>query len=210
MIIKTTKGAVFIMKKRFIALFFTFIFLIGLLTVLPVHGESGIYENVLRLHVLANSDSNEDQALKLKVRDSILKETELLLREASSRSEAEKIIMQNISLLEQVALETIKAEGYDYAVTVEISEEEYPTKNYESASFPAGEYLSLKIKIGAAEGQNWWCVLFPPLCLSAATDKEAFTSVGITDDQYQIITETNKPKYKIKFKILESFNELIN
>lgn len=198
------------MKKRFIALFFTFIFLIGLLTVLPVHGESGIYENVLRLHVLANSDSNEDQALKLKVRDSILKETELLLNGASSRSEAEKIIMQNISLLEQVALETIKAEGYDYAVTVEISEEEYPTKNYESASFPAGEYLSLKIKIGAAEGQNWWCVLFPPLCLSAATDKEAFTSVGITDDQYQIITETNKPKYKIKFKILESFNELIN
>ena len=210
MIIKTTKGAVFIMKKRFISLFFAFIFLIGLLTVLPVHGESGIYENVLRLHVLANSDSNEDQALKLKVRDSILKETELLLNGASSRSEAEKIIMQNISLLEQVALETIKTEGYDYAVTVEISEEEYPTKNYESVSFPAGEYLSLKIKIGAAEGQNWWCVLFPPLCLSAATDKESFTSVGITDDQYQIITETNKPKYKIKFKILESFNELIN
>ena len=112
--------------------------------------------------------------------------------------------------LQKVARSTVKEKGYSYPVSVELGEEEYPTKTYESCAFPAGEYLSLRIKIGAAEGKNWWCVLFPPMCLSAATDKETFTSVGITDSQYQIITETDKPKYKIRFKILESFSEIIN
>ena len=210
MIITTTKGAVFIMKKRFIGLFLTLIFLIGILTVLPIHGESEIYTNVLRLHVLANSDSEEDQALKLKVRDAVLEKSSALLKNITTREAAEKIISQNLYILEKAALDTIISEGYDYPVSIELSEEEYPTKNYESCSFPAGRYLSLRIKIGEAKGQNWWCVLFPPLCLSAATDKDAFTSVGITDSQYQIITESNKPKYKIKFKILESFSEVVN
>ena len=198
------------MKKRIFILFLTLTLLIGILTVLPVHSEAQIYDRVLRLHVIANSDSEEDQALKLSVRDAILEKTQALLATATSREEAKLIIEANMSELQKTAKAVIKENGYSYPVSVEFGEEDYPTKSYESCAFPAGEYLSLRIKIGSAEGKNWWCVLFPPMCLSAATDKEAFTSVGITDSQYQIITETNKPKYKIRFKILESFSEIIN
>ena len=198
------------MKKRIFILFLTLTLLIGILTVLPVHSEAQIYDQVLRLHVIANSDSTEDQALKLSVRDAILEKTSLLLENTSSREDAKLIIENNMIQLQKVARSTVKEKGYSYPVSVELGEEEYPTKTYESCAFPAGEYLSLRIKIGAAEGKNWWCVLFPPMCLSAATDKETFTSVGITDSQYQIITETDKPKYKIRFKILESFSEIIN
>ena len=198
------------MKKRIFILFLTLTLLIGILTVLPVHSEAQIYDQVLRLHVIANSDSTEDQALKLSVRDAILEKTSLLLENTSSREDAKLIIENNMIQLQKVARSTVKEKGYSYPVSVELGEEEYPTKTYESCAFPAGEYLSLRIKIGAAEGKNWWCVLFPPMCLYAATDKETFTSVGITDSQYQIITETDKPKYKIRFKILESFSEIIN
>ena len=136
--------------------------------------------------------------------------TQKILKNVKSREEAEKIISEHSALLENIALETVRKNRFDYSVALELGKEKYPTKNYESCAFPSGEYLSLRIKIGEASGENWWCVLFPPLCLSAATDKDAFTSVGITDSQYQIITETDNPKYKIRFKLLESFEQLIN
>lgn len=198
------------MKKSVLILLSTLLLLIALLSILPVHSESLIYDEVLRLHVIANSDSDADQELKLLVRDAILEETQKILKNVKSREEAEKIISENSALLESIALETVRKNQFDYPVTLELGREKYPTKNYESCAFPSGEYLSLRIKIGEASGQNWWCVLFPPLCLSAATDKDAFTSVGITDSQYQIITETDNPKYKIRFKLLESFEQLIN
>lgn len=198
------------MKKRIFILLLTTTFLIGILTVLPVHSESLIYDKVLRLHVIANSDSEEDQMLKLFVRDAILEKTNVLLSQTTSREDARLIIEENLTELQKIAKLTVKENGYSYPVSIEFGEEEYPTRTYESCAFPAGEYLSLKIKIGSAQGKNWWCVLFPPLCLSAASDKDAYTSVGLTDSQYQIITDTNKPKYKLRFKILESFSELIN
>lgn len=198
------------MKKSVLILLSALLLLIALLNILPIHSESLIYDEVLRLHVIANSDSDADQELKLLVRDAILEETRKILKNVKSREEAEKIISENSALLENIALETVRKNQFDYPVTLELGREKYPTKNYESCAFPSGEYLSLRIKIGEASGQNWWCVLFPPLCLSAATDKDAFTSVGITDSQYQIITETDNPKYKIRFKLLESFEELIN
>ena len=198
------------MKKRIFILFLILTLLIGMLTVLPVHSEALIYDKVLRLHVIANSNLETDQELKLLVRDAILEETRVLLADTTSREEAKSIIQANMTNLQKIAKSVIKSNGYSYPVSVEFGEEEYPTKSYESCAFPAGEYLSLRIKIGSAEGENWWCVLFPPMCLSAATDKDAFTSVGITDSQYQIITETNKPKYKVRFKILESFSEIVN
>lgn len=200
----------FIIKKKILTLLCALLLLIGVLAILPVHSESLIYDEVLRLHVIASSDSDADQALKLLVRDAILEKTQLLLADAKSRSEAEKIILDNSQELQSVALNTVRENGFDYDVSLELGEESYPTKNYESCAFPAGKYLSLKIKLGESQGQNWWCVLFPPLCLSAATDKNAFTSVGITDNQYQIITESDNPKYKIRFKFLESFSEALN
>lgn len=198
------------MKNKILISIITLILLFGILTVLPIHGESEIYSDVLRLHVIASSDSEADQALKLLVRDAVLLEAQTLLDGVYDRKKAESIISENLELFKATAEKAIRENGYDYPVSVELGKEEYPTKSYESCCFPAGEYTSLRILIGEAAGQNWWCVLFPPLCLSAATDADAFASVGITDGQYQIITENENPKYKIRFKILESFSEAIN
>lgn len=197
------------MRKRILILILTVTVLIGLLAILPVHNESNIYDNVLRLHVIANSDSEEDQSLKLLVRDSILLDAQELLRGVSTRENAEAIIAQSSDRLRSTAERTVRENGYDYSVEVKLSKEEYPTKNYESCAFPSGEYVSLQIKIGEAEGENWWCVLYPPLCLSAATDQNAFAEVGITDGQYQIITDRKSTKYKLRFKILETFSEIV-
>lgn len=198
------------MKKKILTVLITLTLLITTLAVLPVHGESEIYSNVLRLHVIANSDSEDDQNLKLLVRDAVLAEAQILLCNVYDRAKAEETVMQNIEILRSVAERTVLDNGYDYPVAIELGKEEYPTKNYESCSFPAGEYTSLRILIGEAAGQNWWCVLFPPLCLSAATDTDAFASVGITDNQYQIITDSESTKYKIRFKILESFSNAVS
>ena len=198
------------MTKKILTVLITLTLLITTLAVLPVHGESEIYSNVLRLHVIANSDSEDDQNLKLLVRDAVLAEAQILLCNVYDRAKAEETVMQNIEILRSVAERTVLDNGYDYPVAIELGEEEYPTKNYESCSFPAGEYTSLRILIGEAAGQNWWCVLFPPLCLSAATDADAFASVGITDNQYQIITDSESTKYKIRFKILESFSNAVS
>ena len=182
---------------------------------LPVHGESEIYENVLRLHVLANSDSEEDQALKLKVRDGVLAAAEPLLADCTSREEALNVVRANLDHLEEAARTVIAAEGRQDPVRVELGEEVYPTRTYESCSFPAGAYVSLRVLIGEGEGQNWWCVLFPPMCLSAASANEksapedAFISVGLSGDQYRIITETEDPTYTVRFKLLEVLEEAL-
>ncbi|MBQ2999115.1 MAG: stage II sporulation protein R [Clostridia bacterium] len=197
--------------QKAMALILTLCSLILLLGILPVHGESEIYENVLRLHVLANSDSEEDQALKLKVRDAVLLKSEELFADCETREDAIEVTKQNLSVLEATARETLRAEGSDHSVRVELGEEVYPTRNYESFCFPAGNYLSLRIILGEGEGQNWWCVLYPPMCLSAASAKssqsdEAIT-VGFTGEQYRVITETDAPRYRVRFRLLEVFEE---
>ncbi len=193
------------MYKKLLILLSVVAVLTVVLSALPVHGESEIYENVLRLHVIANSDSDEDQALKLQVRDKILEETEKLFENCNDRQEAQALLENNLEYLRTTAQEYVSNVGYSYAVSATLGKEEYPTKNYESCCFPSGKYMSLQIKIGEAEGQNWWCVLYPPLCLSAATDtSDAFVQAGLNSEQYNIITQTEKPKYKVRFKILEA------
>lgn len=175
---------------------------------LPIHGESEIYDSVLRLHVIANSDSEEDQALKLAVRDEVLEVAAEITEGCDSRDEAREALEARLGDIEAAARKRLCEEGYGYDVRVELGEEYYPTKEYESCSFPEGEYLSLRVIIGDGVGQNWWCCLFPPLCLSSAStvkNEDAFVSVGLTSEQYKIITETDKPRYKIRFKILEVF-----
>ena len=192
------------MYKRILIATFTIIGLYVLLGFLPIHSEAAIYDNVLRLHVLANSDSSEDQALKLEVRDRILEETATLFKNCKSKDEAREAVESNLDKIREIAEQTVREAGYDYDVSVSLGEEEYPTKNYEECCFPAGEYLSLRVMIGEAEGENWWCVLFPPLCLDAAGEsREVFAEVGLTDEQYSFITETDNPKYKVRFKLLE-------
>ncbi len=173
--------------------------------VLPIHGEEEIYDSVLRLHVVANSDSDTDQALKLRVRDRVIETVSTTCRDCQSLAEAETAVRESMEKIANEAIEEIKKEGYDYPVEVRLGKEEYPQKSYASLCFPSGEYLSLQVRIGNAAGQNWWCVLFPPLCLDAAssTNEDAFISVGFTPEQYKIITETDNPKYEARFKILE-------
>ncbi len=179
------------------------------LSFLPVHGEEEIYDTVVRLHVLANSDSEEDQALKLRVRDAVLAVTSPLVTDCTSQADAIDILTAHMDELEAAARGVIESEGRQDTISIRLGEEEYPTRTYESCCFPAGTYVSLRVCIGDAAGKNWWCVLFPPLCLSSATaereesNEDAFVQVGLSKDQYGIITETGKPKYKVRFKLLE-------
>ena len=175
---------------------------------LPIHGEEEIYDTVVRLHVIANSDSEEDQSLKMQVRDEILASINPVLENCNSREEAIAEIGRIRNEVIERAQNVILENGYDYSVDIEVCREKYPTRDYGSFIFPSGEYVSVKVKIGKAEGQNFWCVLFPPICMSAATAskeeaEEAFVAVGFTPEQYRIITETDRVNYKIKFKLLE-------
>ena len=179
-----------------------------LFQIFPTEEEFKIYESTVRLHVLANSDSEEDQKLKLQVRDAIL-ET-VIDFESSNKKEAIKNIEENKKRLEEIAKTVIKNNGYDYDVKVEIGEELYPTKYYDDFALPAGEYTSVRVVIGNGDGRNWWCVLYPPLCTSLATDnkEEVCIQAGLTKDQYNLITATNSGKYKIKFRFLELASEV--
>lgn len=195
------------MPKRFYVAIVILLIAMMALSFLPVHGERAVYDTVVRLHVLANSDTEEDQALKLQVRDGVLEAAAPLVEGCTTQAEAVEALTAHLAELEAAALSVVQSEGYDYPVTVLLGEEDYPTRVYESCAFPAGTYVSLRVLIGSGKGQNWWCCLFPPLCLSAATAKsdneDAFIQVGLTKDQYGIITETGKTKYKVRFKILE-------
>ena len=175
---------------------------------LPVYGEEEIYDKVVRLHVLANSDSEEDQTVKLAVRDAILEVTVPLLQNCQTQEEAVQLLEENRTLLTETAQTVLREEGFDDSVTIEMGLEDYPTRTYDGFCFPAGEYISMRVSLGEGEGQNWWCCLFPPLCLDAATvgkevAEDACISVGFTPTQYKIITESDKPVYRARFKILE-------
>ena len=194
--------------KRILTLAIFAAILLLVVGLLPVHGEEEIYDKVVRLHVLANSDSEEDQAVKLKVRDAILAITVPLLQNCETKEEAVALLEENQTLFVEAAQAVLQEEGFDDTVSIEMGLEDYPTRTYDSLCFPAGEYISMRVSLGTGEGQNWWCCLFPPLCLGAATVRDedaedACISVGFTPTQYKIITESDKPVYRARFKILE-------
>ncbi len=200
---------------RILTVIVAFAITILFIGLLPVNGEAEIYDSVIRLHVLANSDNDEDQELKLCVRDSVLEYAAELTGGCRNISAARAILEPRLDDLASVAEKRILEEGYSYPVSVVLSEEIYPTRSYESFCFPSGEYLSLQVKIGAAEGKNWWCVLFPPLCMSAASASEeanseaAFIDLGFTSEQYRIITDSENTTYKVRFKILETVEDML-
>ena len=192
--------------KKAVGLFLAAVLLIAALMILPIHGEAELYDKVIRLHVLANSDSAEDQALKLTVRDAVLARTDALLEGVTDRETAQAVLEAALPELREVASRALIEAGAPREVEVTLGEEAYPTREYEQLAFPAGEYLSLRVMIGDAEGQNWWCVLFPPLCMTAASEKsteEICLSAGITGEQYRMIADTDSTKYRLRFKILE-------
>ena len=199
--------------KKILTVITVFCIVMLLTFLLPTHGEAEIYDNVIRLHVIANSDSESDQLLKLKVRDSVLKAANDISIDFNDISKARAVFEKNLFVLEEAAKKCITEEGDSYDVSVCLTEECYPTKTYENLCFPAGEYLSLQVKIGEAVGENWWCVLFPPLCMSAASEMtaaDALVEIGFTSDQYRIITDTKDVSYNVRFKILESFESILD
>ncbi|MBQ8523634.1 MAG: stage II sporulation protein R [Clostridia bacterium] len=175
-----------------------------LLSFLPVNGEEAIYENTIRLHVLAKSDSEEDQAMKLKVRDSVLSLLEGRLVGVNDTQTASQVIEEMNADIKKCAEEVLNENGCAEKVTVDFGIEKYPIRYYEGFTLPSGTYRSLRIIIGEGEGQNWWCILFPSVCISDAlfAEKE-YTEAGFTPEQYRIIDNGSPKRYKIRFKILE-------
>ena len=167
-----------------------------------------IREKMLRMHVIANSDSEEDQQLKLKVRDAVLSAGKEVFDGSVTAIEAKEKITPYIDYLENIALETIKNEGFDYNVKITVEKEYFSTRTYDnSVTLPAGYYTAVKVIIGEGKGQNWWCVMFPPMCLPTAVAECEISDV-LTDDETEIVTETDK--YKFRFKIVEILEEIFN
>lgn len=178
------------------------------MVVAPNAGDFEIYGKTVRLHVIANSDSDEDQALKLKVRDSVLEYLAPRLEGVTDRENAVKIIDSEREEIAGAANRRLRELGCGCTASVDFCEEKYPRKEYGEITLPAGKYLSLQVKIGKSEGKNWWCVLFPTICTSPAEPEEQMTQAGFTGGQIRLITESEKPKYKLRFKLVELFEEL--
>lgn len=171
---------------------------------------SALAGQVLRLHVVANSDTQEDQVLKLQVRDAVLEQADLLLEDVTDRGEAEAVLSQQLQALAEAGAAVVAGAGYDYPVSASLEECWFPTRVYDTFSLPAGNYRALRVVIGAGEGQNWWCVVFPPLCLGSVTEEVAATAAqaGLSEDQVSLITGRDGG-YVLKFKLIEWWDSLI-
>ncbi|MBR6709021.1 MAG: stage II sporulation protein R [Clostridia bacterium] len=205
-----------------------------LVSALPTRGEEAIYDRVIRLHVLANSDTAADQTLKLQVRDAVLTELSALSAACPDADAAQELYTAYLGQLQKTAEQTVAEAGYDYACRVTLTRECYPVRTYRDAgacyTLPAGPYRSLRVMIGAAEGQNWWCVLFPPLCLSLAAEaktppqdaipvavsdgalpsgEEQLLAAGFTPYEISLISGGGSPKTTVKFRIAELLRSLI-
>lgn len=163
--------------------------------------QSSLSSSLVRLHVIAVSDDEYEQALKLRVRDGVLSYISPKLRDVKSAQQAQEIIKSELDGIKAAAESS--AEGRSVEVT--LSQEYYPTRNYEKFSLPAGKYQSLRVILGEGEGHNWWCVVFPPLCISAAEQEQAVESMS--EDMRGIVTEEDGREYK--FRILELWGELM-
>ena len=175
---------------------------------MALNSQDQLADKVVRLHVLANSDSPEDQALKLQVRDRVLDRATEILETSTDRTQAEARIRGSILELERLAAQEVRAQGYSYPVTAELAEVPFPTRAYEGFTLPAGNYLALRILIGEARGQNWWCVVFPPLCTAAASDvPDTALAAGLSAEQVGLITGEHRG-YVLKFKTVELWEQL--
>lgn len=162
-------------------------------------------EEVLRLHVVANSDSPEDQAVKLKVRDAVLREAAEWCAPADSMEQASAALCVHLESLRKAAEKVLRSEGAEEKVTAQMTDMYFTTRQYEDFALPAGKYRTLRITIGEGRGKNWWCVVFPALCLPAAEPREDVLA-GLPDSQRDIVEQPEK--YKVKFKAVELWEEL--
>jgi stage II sporulation protein R len=171
--------------------------------------SNSLEDNIFRLHVIANSDSEEDQNLKYIVRDNLIEYMNEIAKDAQTKEEAINIAQEHTDDFYNIARQTILDNGYDYDVTVEIGNFSFPTKKYGDISIPAGYYDALRVKIGEAQGQNWWCVMFPPLCFVNISsgivpdESKELLENNLSEEEYSIISDTDSTEIKFKFKIIE-------
>ncbi|NEZ47405.1 stage II sporulation protein R [Clostridium niameyense] len=201
------------MKKIMGIISIIVIFLIGLQFIYINNSTSvgeDISHKIIRFHVIANSDTLEDQSLKLKVKDEVIKYMMPKLKESKNINESRKILRQNDNAIKEIAFNVIKEYGYDYSVNTSLDREKFPIKTYGNITLPQGDYEAYKITIGSGEGQNWWCVMFPPLCFVDVTkgqvsDKKTEEQMKrvLNSNEYKYIDNNNKP-VQVKFKIAES------
>lgn len=176
--------------------------------------STDIANSVFRLHVIANSDSKEDQELKYKVRDNIIEYMNSIAQNCTSKQEVIQLVIEHRQDFQSIAEQVIHDNGYDYNVNIDIGKSDFPTKNYGDISFPAGTYDSLKIKIGESNGQNWWCVMFPPLCFVDVTSgvvpeqSKSMMQDNLTEEEYNIISDHKSPDIKVKFSLIEMFQNM--
>lgn len=195
--------------RKYISLAISILVATVLLSLLPIHGEAEIYDNVIRLHVLAVSDSEEDQAVKLLVRDRVLETVSPLLTDVHDRDTAVSIVAEHLSDIQESAQELLCAMERTESVSVTLTEENYPTRAYEGCTLPAGRYLSLRVIIGEGNGKNWWCVLFPSVCGRFALETEdGYLQAGLTPAEYRLITHTDEMDVQVRFRLLEWIESL--
>lgn len=164
-----------------------------------------IRSDVLRLHVIANSDSSVDQNLKLRLRDYILQEGKDVFDGSVNVNNAVAKLEPRIGELEESANEFVKNSGFDYSVKITLSNEYFTTRTYDTVTLPAGKYLALRVVIGSGEGHNWWCVMFPPMCVPAADKKDEIENV-FSEKEIKLVE--SKPKYEPRFKVIEIYEEI--
>lgn len=198
-------------RGLFLARFFL-LFSIFLLAAMLIYVASAIYDSksvsdgIVRLHILADSDASEEQALKLKVRDAILEEYSSELAALTDIDEAKDYLFENLSDIEALAADVVAENGASHRVTVDFCREYYPTRAYDGFDLPAGEYTSLRILIGSGEGKNWFCMVYPPLCTASSESDEALLAAGFSESQVRLLTE-NEEGYTLRFKVVEALSE---
>lgn len=193
------------LKAVEISAFLAFILCLGV-TLTFDSSCSGIRDKVLRLHVIANSDSAEDQSLKYAVRDALLQDGEDIFQGSDTAFEAEEKIGASLLTLKNTAEDTVENHGYGYDVSIEIAKTYFPTREYENVTLPAGYYRAVRVIIGEGKGKNWWCVMFPPLCLPAASEENPDLEDVLDEKELDIVSSGEK--YEIRFWFVEKYYEL--
>ena len=191
---------------RFFKIFSLLTVLLVIFYIVSFATDGSVYNDVVRLHIIADSDSQEDQAIKLSVRDMVLEKYSAALAKYTNKTEAISAAKSLLPNIENDVNEYLKTCS-DYTAKVTVEDSYFPTKTYGEYSLPRGEYTALCIRLGKAEGENYWCVLFPPLCLGASSenDKDLFKSCGLDEEEYNLM-RGEKPVYKLKFRLLELFS----
>ena len=173
--------------------------------------QGALADQVLRLHVVANSDSDADQAVKLQVRDAILTAATPYLDGVQNQAEAEQALRPHLQELAQAGADVLAQAGLSYPITVSITDQWFPTKEYTDFALPAGTYRSLQVILGDGQGHNWWCVVFPPLCLGSVSEESVETSASgvLSEDQISLISEQDDGEYVLRFKVVEWWDSLV-